>query len=130
MELSGESYILPSDEKINHSNRLLIEKYWKTGFGKSTSEIKESKKGWYILDVSSELVEEFLLSFLVHKDFVDQRNAHAKYLNSISEKHSVCDVVLISINNHRIQKPFRLGAQDREKCNSGRGSLENKWLQG
>lgn len=111
-----ESYILPSNEEINHSNRLLIEKYWKMGFGRSRNEIKETEKGWYVLDVDSRLVEEFLLSFRVHKDFVDQRNAHAKYLNSISEKHSVCDIVLISKNNHQPQVPFRLGAQNRESA--------------
>ena len=111
-----ESYILPSDEEINHSNRLLIEKYWKTGFGKNFNEVRTSKKGWYILNVDSELVEEFLLSFRVQKDFVDQRNAHAKYLNSISGKYSVCDVVLISIEDHRLPAPFRLGAQDRSSA--------------
>ena len=117
-----ESYILPADEAINDKNRLLIKEYWKSGFGGHPDSLKETSKGWYVQNASSELIEEFLLSFRVHADFVDQRNAHAKYLASISEKYADCDVLLISLSEGQNGETFDLGPQDRKsaRLESGR----------
>ncbi len=121
-----ESYILPADEAINDKNRLLIEEYWKSGFGGHPDSLKETSKGWYVQNASSELIEEFLLSFRVHADFVDQRNAHAKYLASISEKYADCDVLLISLSEGQNGETFDLGPQDRKsaRLESGRWRVQ------
>ena len=111
-----ESYILPADESINDKNRTLIKEYWKSGFGSHPDSLKETTKGWYIQGVSSELVEGFLLSFRVHVDFVEQRNAHAKYLARISEEYAECDVLLISLREGQNGKQYDLGPQDRKSA--------------
>ena len=121
-----ESYILSADESINDKNRILIKEYWKSGFCSHPDSLKETLKGWYIQDASSELVEEFLLSFRVHVDFVEQRNAHAKYLASISDKYAECDVLLISLREGQNGKQYDLGPQDRKsaRLESGRWRLK------
>ena len=117
-----ESYILSADEGINDQNRLLIRKYWESGFGMGPESIETTIKGRHIRDVRSENVAEFLLSFRVHPDFVDQRNAHAKFLTTISERYDKCDVLLISLKKGENEKTFELGPQDRKSANlkSGR----------
>ena len=121
-----ESYILPADESINDENRVLIKEYWKSGFGSHPGSLKATSKGWYMQDISSEVIEEFLHSFRVHADFVDQRNAHAKYLASISEKYAECDVLLISLSEGQNDKQYELGPQDRKsaRLESGRWRLK------
>ena len=111
-----ESYILPAEESINEKNRLLIKKYWKSGFNLGLDALEETSKGWYVPNVSSETIEEFLFSFRVHADFVEQRNAHARYLTSISEKYSECDVLLISLSEGQNKEAFDLGPQDRKSA--------------
>ena len=111
-----ESYILPTDEGVNDKNRLLIRESWKSGYGLGPDYLQKTPKGWFVQNVSSDTVEEFLLSFRVHADFVDQRNAHAKYLATISESHPNCDVLLISLGEGENTETFDLGAQDRKSA--------------
>lgn len=111
-----ESYILPNDESVNDKNRLLVREYCNSGFGLGSDSLIATSKGWHIQNVSSEIVEKFLLSFQVHSDFVDQRNAHAKYLATISERYSECDVLLISLSDAANTETFDLGAQDRKSA--------------
>ncbi len=111
-----ESYILTADESLNDENRLLIREYWKSGFGLGIDCLKETSKGWWIEDTGSDTVEEFLHSFRVHADFIDQRNAHAKYLATIFERHPKCDVLLISLSDGENADTFDLGAQDRKSA--------------
>ena len=111
-----ESYILPADEDLNDKNRSLIRGYWQSGFGLGSHCLKETSKGWWIENAASDAVEEFLLSFRVHADFIDQRNAHAKYLTTISESHPVCDVLLISLSEGENANTFDLGPQDRKSA--------------
>ena len=82
-----ESYILPADESLNDENRSLIREYWKSGFGLGSNCLQKTGKGWGIKNVDSDTIEKFLLSFRVHADFINQRDAHARYLNTISEIH-------------------------------------------
>lgn len=111
-----ESYILPADEDLNEKNRSLIREYWKSGFGLGIHCLKKTSKGWRVENARSDAVEEFLLSFRVHADFIDQRNAHAKYLATISESHPLCDVLLISLSDGENADTFDLGAQDRKSA--------------
>ena len=111
-----ESYILPADEALNDKNRSLIREYWQSGFGLGSHCLKGTSKGWWVENARSDTVEEFLLSFRVHADFIDQRNAHAKYLATISESHPVCDVLLISLSDGENADTFDLGAQDRKSA--------------
>ncbi len=116
-----ESYILPTAEYLNEQNRLLIKENWKSGFGKNYEPI-ETKKGWYIPDVRSENVSEFLLSFRVHPAFVEQRTAHANFLTVISDQYNECDVLLISLKNGQNVRTFDLGPQNRESA-----TLKSGW---
>ena len=93
MENSVKVTLLPVDESVNDKNRVLVREYCKSGFGFGSDSLIATSKGWHIQNVSSEIVERFLLSFRVHTDFIDQRNAHAKYLATISERYPECDVL-------------------------------------
>ena len=106
-----ECYVLPIEEDVNEHNRQLIKKYWKSGFGLGLDNVTKTSKGWYIENASSEIVEEFLISFRTHASFVDQRNGHAKYLSLISEEHPKCDVLLISLKEGENEQTFELGPQ-------------------
>ena len=94
----------------------MIREYWKSGFGLGIDCLKETSKGWWIEDTGSDIVEEFLHSFRVHADFIDQRNAHAKYLATIFERHPKCDVLLISLSDGENADTFDLGTQDRKSA--------------
>ena len=112
-----ESYILSTDEEINSNNIILIEEYWKSGFGNGVTSLEPTSKGWFIQDVAAEKIEDFLRSFKVHPDFVERRSAAVSYLNSITEHYPESDVLLISIkeNDENIYR-YRLGKQSRESA--------------
>ncbi|PCJ22649.1 MAG: endonuclease [SAR86 cluster bacterium] len=117
-----ESYILPFDEEANKSNRDLIEKYWKSGFGKGQSKIKPTDKGWFIEDVSVKEIGSFLSGFHTHQDFIERRSAVVTYLRSIAENFSVADVILISLKDGGSEKDFKMGPQLRESAELKNGS--------
>lgn len=120
-----ESYILPADEEINAANTALIEEYWKSGFEKGTASIKTTSKGWFIQDVPTKKVEDFLLSFRMHPDFVERRSAAVSYLKSIAENYPESDVLLISIKeNGEDAAQHTLGSQLRESATK---KSENMW---
>jgi hypothetical protein len=109
-----ESYILPTDEELNSSNRKLVAEYWKSGFGKGENDLKLTKKGWFIEDVATEKIADFLLSFRTHPDFVERRTAAASYLKSIASNYSLADVLLISMKDNNEQaENHKLGSQVR-----------------
>ena len=108
-----ESYILPTDGKINLHNRNLIEEFMNSGFGKGKNSLTKKERAFCIYDVSSEKIEEFLISFRTHPDFSWKKNAAIDYLRKISEKYPVADVLIISIGGNKQEKTFRLGAQTR-----------------
>lgn len=112
-----ESYILPADEAINLANTALIEKAWKSGFGKGLAAVKNTSKGFYIQDVLTEKIEDFLLAFRMHPDFVERRSAAVSYLKSITENCPESDVLLISIKeNGENASQHKLGSQSRESA--------------
>ena len=112
-----ESYILPTDDKINVSNRQLIEKYWKSGFGKGVAALKSTGRGWFIQDVATNVIEDFLLFFRTHTDFVERRSAAVSYLKTIAEKFPVADVLLISLKDNKAQaENYNLGSQNRNSA--------------
>ena len=51
-----ESYILPNNELINSANEKLIAEFWRNGFGGS---LQDTDKGWKVLDVPIEIIEDF-----------------------------------------------------------------------
>lgn len=108
-----ESYLLSADEECNRKNRELIQKYWDSGFGHGKDSLKKTEKGWIVQDVNSEQVGQFLLLFRVHPDFVDQRNAHERFLSAISEKYPTCDVLFISPEDGRKVNKIALRTQAR-----------------
>lgn len=105
-----ESFLLPLDEKINQANEALIRDCWKLKFG--AKEIRRLDKAWFIPDVATGRIEEFLMAFKSHKDAVRQKALAIDYLNAISEKFPEGDVLLISKGAGDPEK-FDLGAQDR-----------------
>ncbi|HRP44781.1 MAG TPA: Z1 domain-containing protein [Ginsengibacter sp.] len=112
-----ESYILPVDEEINSANRQLIAEQWKVGFGKGQGSIVPTEKGWFIKDVEIEAIEDFLLAFRAHPEFVERRSAAVNYLKSISDIYRHADVLLISVKGNDEQpNKGQLGFQIRESA--------------
>lgn len=117
-----ESYILSADAEINSANTELIKEYWKSGFGEGVAAIKATSKGWFIQDVATEKIEDFLLAFRMHPDFVERRSAAVSYLKSITEKYPQSDVLLISMKDSgENASEHRLGAQSRESARKHEG---------
>ena len=106
-----ESYILPNNELINSANEKLIAEFWRNGFGGS---LQDTDKGWKVLDVPIEIIEDFLNRFRTHRDFVEQKAAAVAYLQKIAEKYPAGDVLLISMKEKgEDEARFRLGSQER-----------------
>lgn len=116
-----ESHALLTDPASNRKNEELIIKFWQEGFGGATEE--ETGKGWIFRDVSTDIMAALLRGFLVHSDFVDIKSAVTNYLLSITEKHPIGDVLLISKNNGKGAR-YHLGVQERS---SSKGWVGDKW---
>ena len=107
-----ESYLLPFDKGINDSNRRLVQSYWDSKFG--IEELKPTKKGWILKDVSTFKIIEFLRNFRVHESLIMKYWA-ISYLEKVATKHEVSDVLFISNNNEKPSNTRILGAQLRDK---------------
>jgi hypothetical protein len=116
-----ESYLLPTDETVNRKNEVLINEYWRNGFGGRAEE--STGKGWIFRDAKVEVIEEFLSGFLCHPAFVDLKSAVINCLLALAEKHPHGDVLLISKDSNRAGR-FHLGAQERA---SSRGWDGDSW---
>ncbi len=118
-----ESYILPTDQEINASNRQLIAEYWESGFGKGKEALRATGKGWIIEDVTVEEIENFLFSFRSPPEFVERRSAAVGYLKSIADKFPAGDVLLISMKGRGNGEIGQLGPQIRNSATKH----ENIW---
>jgi hypothetical protein len=106
-----ESYILPTDGKINQQNEELIEEFWRDGFGKT---VEETEKGWWIEDAEVDQIEEFLTRFRVHSSFAERKSAAITYLHKIAGKYPRADVLLISVrDSNEDAANYKLGTQER-----------------
>ncbi len=106
-----ESYIVPTDDGINRENEDLISSYWRDGFGGT---LEDTGKGWTIRDVPVDKIEEFLGLFRAHPDFAERKAAALAYLQALSDRHPVGDILLISVaKNGEDHQQFRLGTQER-----------------
>lgn len=113
-----ESDILPFSSSINDKNINLISNYWKQGFGKGVNHIVDTKKGWFIKDVNTENIENFLQEFQAHSNFAFKKSNALKYLREISDICKKSDVLLISVkngNDDNLEK-FSLGVQTRRSA--------------
>jgi hypothetical protein len=109
-----ESYILSNDDDISSDNRDLVKNYWKAGFGKGSSYIEDTDKGWIIRDVNLNQIAEFLNSFRVHESFLERRSAVVSYIKSIYALFSSADVLLISMKKGEDSAEGVLGPQLRK----------------
>ncbi len=116
-----ESYLLPFDEQVNVSNKTLIQEYWDSKFGGNA--LKPTKKGWFIENVSTFRVIDFLRKFRVHPSFILKFWA-ISYLDKIAAKHELSDVLFISNNNEEPNETSILGPQLRER---GVKNLDGCW---
>lgn len=116
-----ESYLLPFDEKINDSNRMLVQEYWDSKFGAGA--LEPTKKGWFIKDASTFRVIDFLRKFRVYESFISKLWT-ISYLEKIASKHEFSDVLFISNNNEIPSESAILGAQVRD---SGVKNLDGCW---
>jgi hypothetical protein len=109
-----ESYILPTDGKVNQENEEVIADFWKKQFG---GELKPSGKGWWVENVDVPVIEEFLQRFKTHADMAGTKSAVITYLQAIVDKHPKGDVLLISIpsKGEDVSKHL-LGTQDRSSA--------------
>lgn len=112
--LSGrlvESYILPTDNRINIKNENLIEEFWANGLA---AQIVPTEKGWWAKDVDVAVIEDFLEKFEAHPDMADAKSAATLYLHEISDLHPKGDVVFVSLkDNGEEGAHYKLGAQKR-----------------
>jgi len=106
-----ESYVLPNNSEINAENEELIEEYWRKAFGGT---LVPTEKGWTVQDVKISVIQDFLIRFRTHPSFIESKSAAISYLQALEQKHSVGDVLLISIKkNGEDTERFRLGTQER-----------------
>ena len=112
--LSGrlvESYILPTDNRINTKNESQIQKFWEHDLA---GQVVETEKGWWAKDVDVAVIEDFLERFETHPDMTDTKSAATLYLHEISDLHSKGDVVFVSLSdNGEMGTHYKLGAQKR-----------------
>lgn len=107
-----ESYILPTDRKINEENETLIAEYWKNNFGCDV--LEDTKKGWLARDAKLTEIESFLSKFRSHPEFADRKAAGLSYLRALSEHYDTGDVLLISVSSkNEDAEKYRLGIQER-----------------
>jgi len=111
-----ESYILSNDDDVSSDNRNLVKSYWKTGFGKGSSCIEDTDKGWIVRDVDLNQIAEFLNLFRVHESFLERRSAVVTYIKSISALFSSADVLLISMKKGEDSVEGVLGPQLRKSA--------------
>ena len=116
-----ESYILSNDDDISSENRDLVKSYWETGFGKGSSCIEDTDKGWIVRDVDLNQVAEFLNSFRVHESFLERKSAVVTYIKSIYAQFSFADVLLISMKKVEDNAEGLLGAQLRKSAEPKEG---------
>lgn len=111
-----ESYILSNDDDVSSDNRDLVKSYWKTGFGKGSSCIEDTDKGWIVRNVDLNQIAEFLNSFRVHENFLERRSAVVTYIKSIYPLFSSADVLLISMKKGEDITEGILGPQLRKSA--------------
>lgn len=104
-----ECTLLPVDSKVNTENEILIQEFWRSGFGRNTI---ETRKGWFIPDVDIDRISAFVTQFKVHAASDSLRSSVLDYLHAISERFPLGDVLLISKGDGNSSE-FRLGAQQR-----------------
>ena len=105
-----ESYIVSTEKDMNQANFALIEQVWKDGFGGLTGE--DTGKGLIFRDVDIERIEDYLISFQTHSQFADRKADIIAYLRTMTDKHPVGDVLLISPRGNS-DGPYRLNGQSR-----------------
>ena len=105
-----ESYIVSTDREMNTTNFALIEQAWREGFGGRA--LEDTGKGVMFRDVSAEKIEDFLIAFQAHSQFADRKADIVAYLRTLTEKHPVGDVLLISPRGSS-SEPYRLNGQSR-----------------
>lgn len=111
-----ESYILSNDDEVSNDNRNLVKHYWDTKFGKDSSYIRDTGKGWIIKDVDLNQIAEFINAFRVHENFLERRSAVVTYIKSISGSFPVGDVLFISVEKGETDAGRLLGPQLRQSA--------------
>ncbi|GHU11885.1 endonuclease [Betaproteobacteria bacterium] len=110
-----ESYIVSIDTEVNRQNFTLITEYWKNGFGRQRQE--ETDKGCIFRNVPIDIIKDFLRKFECHANFSSYKSDTVDYLEKISQKHPVTDVLLISPGGLDSYNPFSLKPQIRKVGN-------------
>jgi hypothetical protein len=119
-----ESWKVSISPDVNAENEKLISGYWRDGFGQS---VVPTTKGWVVHDVDQEVVQDFLGSFKVHKDFAPIKASIMGYLDQIKDRHPFVDVLLISGDKGgESDDDFTLGAQQRVA--STKGVKDGGWI--
>lgn len=107
-----ESYKVSVDPEVNARNFELISEYWQSGFGGLPED--KTDKGFIFRDVPVNVVEKFLDRFESHSTFTGEKSNVVDYLERISDRHPLADVLLISPNNGSGgEAPFSLKNQER-----------------
>lgn len=107
-----ESYIVSTDPEVNARNFELISEFWRNGFGGRPEEL--TGKGYLFRGVPVSVIGNFLSRFVCHSSFMGVKSSVEEYLDRITTKHPVSDVVLVSPEaGSGGEEPFTLRNQDR-----------------
>lgn len=113
-----ESTSLTFDREINNINERLISDFWR----RYINRVEWKKKGWFIPDVETESIEDFLAAFKTHKNASLKKVLALDYLGAIRDQFPKGDVLLISKGAGDAAN-FRLGPQDR----TAEGATFDEW---
>lgn len=105
-----ESYIVSTDADVNEANFNLIENAWRDGFG--SIKPNDTGKGLIFRDVPVDKIEDFLIAFQAHSQFTDRKADIVAYLRTLSDRHPLGDILLISPRGGS-EKPYKLNGQSR-----------------
>jgi hypothetical protein len=106
-----ESYVVSTDPDLNARNFDLIAEHWRGGFGGRQEE--DTGKGIIFRDVPIDALENFLTRFECHSAFAGIKSDVLNYLERITEKRPLADVLLISPAGISNEQPFTLANQVR-----------------
>jgi hypothetical protein len=94
--LLRESFVVSTNAEVNRHNFALIQNMWDRRFGGGSPE--GTGKGFIFRDVEVGAVAEFIRRFECHSAYTHQKAELLDYLEQISQRRQMADVLIISPN--------------------------------
>lgn len=108
-----EAYVISTDTAVNITNFDLIEEFWRCEFDGRQEDTE--KKGPIFRDVPVQTIQEFLLRFETHSEWLQEKEIAVEYLHAISKEYPFGEVLLIDPKDGEGGgQPYRLRHQLRK----------------